>query len=166
MPVFLSGVTVAHNVAYYLRIYFGSSVETERSLNFRALKVAVNGLRTADNLYSGSDSLVILCQYASVGVRVVTADDYKSLDVESLQNLQSFVKLVFLLKLCASGTDDVEATSIAVLVNDVGGKLYIVVIYKSTRTKDESEESVFRIKFLYTVKQTRYDVVSAGSLTS
>ena len=154
MPVFLGRVAVTHDVAYYLRVYLCSGVETERGLNFRVLQVAVDSLRTSNNLYIGTDSLIVFCKHAGIGVRVVATYDDESLDIKSLENFETFVELLLLLKLCTSRTDDVETTGVAVLVDNVGSEFHIVVVNETSRTEDETIETVLWIEFLYAVKQS------------
>ena len=62
--------------------------------------------------------------------------------------------------------DDVETAGIAVLVDDIGCELHIVVVNQTAGAQDETVQFVGRIKFLETVKQTGNNVVSAGSLTT
>ena len=145
MPVFLTRVTVTHNVADNLGIYLCSSVKAEGSLDSVILEVAVDSLRAADYLYASTDRSIVFCEYASVGVRVVTTDDYESLDVESLKDFETFVKLILLLQLSTARADDVETTSVTVFVNDFCGELHVVVLYETARTENETIKLVFRI---------------------
>ena len=95
VPVFLSGVTVTLDVTDYLGVNLTSRVETERGLDLGVLQVAVDRLRATDYLYAGANSLVILGQYASVRVRIVTADNNQSLDIKLFQDLKTFIELLF-----------------------------------------------------------------------
>ena len=95
VPVFLGGVTVTLDVTDYLGVNLTSRVETERGLDLGVLQVAVDRLRATDYLYAGANSLVILGQYASVRVRIVTADNNQSLDIKLFQDLKTFIELLF-----------------------------------------------------------------------
>ena len=95
VPVFLGGVTVTLDVTDYLGVNLASRVETERGLDLGVLQVTVDRLRATDYLYAGTDSLVILSQYASVRVRIVTADNNQSLDIKLFQDLKTFIELLF-----------------------------------------------------------------------
>ena len=95
VPVFLSGVTVTLDVTDYLGVNLTSRVETERGLDLGVLQVTVDRLRATDYLYAGADSLVILGQYASVRVRIVTTDNNQSLDIKLFQDLKTFIELLF-----------------------------------------------------------------------
>ena len=95
VPVFLGGVTVTLDVTDYLGVNLTSRVETERGLDLGVLQVTVDRLRATDYLYAGADSLVILGQYASVRVRIVTADNNQSLDIKLFQDLKTFIELLF-----------------------------------------------------------------------
>ena len=166
VPVLLCRVTVTHNVADNLRIDLRSGIKTERSLNLRVLQVAVNRLRTADYLNTCADSLVVLSQHACVGVRVITTDDNECLDAQLVQYLQSLVELLLLLKLRTTGTDDIKATGITVLINDVSCQFHIVMIYQTTRTEDKSVQLIGRVQLLDTVEEAGDDVVSARCLAA
>ena len=99
VPILAGRVTVALDVTNQLRISLTSGIETERSLNLLVLQVTVDGLRTTDYLNTIVLSSIVLGQYASVGVRVVTTNNYDSLDVKLADNLETFLELINLLKL-------------------------------------------------------------------
>ena len=102
MPVLTCRVAVALDVADKLRVCLTSCVETERSLNLLVLQIAVDSLRAADNLNTVLLCCVVLSEHTSVSVRVVTTDDYESLDAELAKNLNTLLELLFLLELCTT----------------------------------------------------------------
>ena len=109
---------------------------------------------------------IVLSENAGVGVRVVTTDDNECLDTELTENLDTLLKLVFLLQLCTARTDDIETTSVTVLVHELVSNLHIVVINETARTEDEAIELVSWVERLHTVEETRDHVVTARSPTA
>ena len=166
MPVFACRIAVALNVTDELRICLTSCIETERSLNLLVLQVTVDSLRTTDYLNAILLSSIVLSKYTSIGVRVITTDDNERLDTEFTENLDTLLKLVFLLQLGTARTDDIETTSVAVLVHELRSNLHILVINETTRTEDEAIELVSWVERLHAVEETRDNVVTARSLTA
>ena len=166
VPVFTCRIAVALNVTDELRVSLTSCIETERSLNLLVLQVTIDSLRTSDYLNAILLSSVVLCKYTSIGVRVVTTDDYESLDTKFAKNLDTLLKLVFLLQLSTARADDIKTTSIAVLVHDFRSNLHVVVIYETTRTENETIKFVSWVESLYTIEKTRNHVVTTRSLTT
>ena len=166
MPVFACRIAVALNVTDELRVSLTSCIETERSLNLLVLQVTVDSLRTTDYLNAILLGSIVLSENAGVGVRVVTTDDNECLDTELTENLDTLLKLVFLLQLCTARTDDIETTSVTVLVHELRSNLHIVVINETARTEDEAIELVSWVERLHAVEETRNHVVTARSLTA
>jgi len=166
VPVLLGRVAVAHNVADHLRVNLCSGVEAERCLDLAVLEVAVDGLWAADNLNVSADGLVVFGEHAGIGVGVVTTNDYESLDVESLKDLKTLVELLLLLELGTAGTDDVETTGVAVLVDDVASELNVIVLNEAGRAEDEAVETVLGIEALDAVEETRDNIMTTRSLAA
>ena len=166
MPVFACRVAVALDVADNLAVGLASGVEAERSLDLVVLQVAVDGLGTADYLHAVVLCSVVFGQNACVGVGVVAADDYESLDVELAQNLDALFKLLFLLEFGAAAADEVEATSVAVVFEQLFGNLDVFVVNETAGAHEKTVEAVFGVELLHFVKQTRDYVVSARSLAA
>ena len=53
MPVFLSGVCIALNVADDFAVCLCRGIETEGAFDILVFQIAVNRLRAADDLYAG-----------------------------------------------------------------------------------------------------------------
>ena len=166
VPVFFCRVGVALDVSDQLRVNLASGIEAEGGLDHLVLEVAVDGLRAADNLYAALLLQVVLCQHAGVGVRVVTADDYNSLDAQFLAHLNAVVELPSLFEFGTTRTDDIESAGVTVLVDDLFGQFLILALDQTGRTAQETVELVGWVKFLQSVKQTADHVVTAGSLST
>ena len=166
MPVFTCRIAIALNVTNQLRISLAGCIETKRSLNLIVLQVTVDSLGTTDYLYTTLLGSIVLSQYAGIGIRVVTADDNNSLDVQLADNLQTLVKLVGLLQLGTARTNHIETTSIAVVVDEVGCNLHIVMVNQATRTHEETIKAVGWVQLLQCIKKTTNDIVTARSLTA
>ena len=166
VPVFLRGVSVTLDVTDELSVRLTSGVETERGLDHLVLEVAVDSLRAADDLDAALFLEIVLSKDTSVGVRVVTADDDNRLDTEFFADLDTVIELPSLLQFGTTGTDDVETTGVAVLVDDIRCELLILAVNKTRRTSEEAVQLIVRIQRFKTVKETGDDVVTAGSLTS
>ena len=104
--------------------------------------------------------------YWSRRIGVVTTDDDHSLDVELAQNLKTLLKLVYLLQLGTAGTDHVEATGVAVIVNELWSELDILMVNKTARTHEEAIDLVLRVHLLHCVEDTADDIVTARCLTT
>ena len=102
VPVLTSRVTVTLNVTDKLRVSLSSCIETERSLNLIVLQVAIDSLRATNNLYTILLSCIVFSQHTSISIRVVTTNDYNSLDIQLTKNFKTLLKLFFLLKLCST----------------------------------------------------------------
>ena len=111
-------------------------------------------------------SCIVLCQNAGICIRIIASDYNKRLDVKLAYYLQSLLKLFCFFKFRTSGTYHVEAAGVAIVLNKVCRYFNIIVTYKPTGTKYETEKSVFGVKFLYRIEETRYDVMTTGSLTA
>ena len=154
VPVLTCRVAVTLDVTDNLSVGLASSVEAERSLNLVVLQVAIDSLRTADNLYAVVLGSIVLSQNASVGVRVVTTDDYESLDIKLTQNLDALLKLVFLLKLCTARTDKIETAGVAIISDKLVCNLDVFVVNETARPHKEAIETVLWVQLLNLVKQT------------
>ena len=166
VPVLAGRVTVALNVTNQLRVGLTSGVETERGLNLLVLQVTVDGLRATDYLHTVLLGSIVFSQHASVGVRVVTTNDNESLDAQLAQNLDTALELCFLLQLCTTGTNDVETTSVAILVDELIGEFHILVVNQTARSHKETVELRVLVQRLNTVVETADDIVTARSLTT
>ena len=166
VPVLPRRVAVTLDITNDLRVDLCRSVEAKGGLYLLILEVSIDRLGAADHLHSCIDRLVVLGEYASVGIGVVTTDDHESRDPELAQNLKSAVKLILCLQLGTSGADHVKSTRITILVDDLSGELDILVLDQTRRTHQESVESALRIECLDPIKDTGDHVVSAGGLTT
>ena len=166
MPVFTGAVAVALDVTDQFAVGLASGIKTETGFNLLVLQVTINGLGATDDLHAILLGCVVFSQYAGVGVGVVATDDDQCLDVQFAQDFDTLLELSFLLQLGASAAYDVEATGVAVLINDLGGEFHIVVVYESARAEDEAVELRGRIDALHAVEEAAYDVVAARSLTT
>ena len=99
MIILLGRVAVTLDVTDNLAVDLAGGVETEGGLDPLVLQVAVDGLGDTDHLYVGAYVLVIFGKNGSVGIGVVTADDYQRLDIELLQNLKTAVELIGIFQL-------------------------------------------------------------------
>ncbi|MPM94549.1 hypothetical protein SDC9_141695 [bioreactor metagenome] len=166
MPVLACRITVALDVSNYFGVDLTSGIKAKRCFYLSVFKVTVNGFRTANYLHTGINGFVIFGQHACVGVGIVSSDDNQRTDVEFLQNLQSFVKLLFLLELCTSRTDNIKTARVAVLVDNIGSKFFIFVVYQSCRTQDKPIKPAIRVQPFDPVENSGNHVVPAGSLSS
>ena len=166
VPVFAGRVAVAFNIAYQLGIGLGGRVEAEARLYLVVLQVAVDGLGAAYHLHAAVLGSIILGQHTGVGVGVVAADDDDGLDVELAYNLETLLKLAFLLQLGAAASYHVETAGVAVFVYQFGSKFHIVVVHQSAGAQDEAIDAVFGVKTLHGVEKSANHVVAAGGLTA
>ena len=118
VPIFFCAVAVSLNIAYHLAVYLSGGVEAERRLNQVILEVAVDGLRAAYNLHTGSYLLVVFGKHCSIGIAIVTTDDDKSRDLELLKYFETAVKLILSFKFGTAATDDIKAAGIAIFIYD------------------------------------------------
>ena len=133
VPVFTCRDTVTLDITDNFGISLTSSIETERSFNHFVLQVTIDSLRTTDYLYATILGCIIFCQYASVGVRVITTDDYQCLAAQFCDDFQ---------------------TRIAVFVNDISSKLHIVMVNQTTGAQNETKQLAVFVQRLDTVEQT------------
>ena len=166
VPVLTSRITVALDVTNDFGVDLRSGVEAEGRFDLLVLQVAIDGLRAADDLHWSADTLVVFSQDGSVGIGVVTTDDDQSTDVELLEDLKTLVELLLLFELRTTRADDVEATRIAVFVDDVGGQLDVVVLDQAVRPHQEAIETAIGMNLLQTIEDTGDDVVPTRSLTT
>ena len=166
VPVLAGRVTVTLDVTDDFSINLGSGIEAEGGLDLLVLQVAVDGLGATDDLDRRTDALIVFGQDCSVGVGVVTTDDDERTDIELLEDFEALVELLLLLELGTTRADDVEATRVAILVDDVGRQLDIVVLDETIRTHKEAIEATISVDLLHAVEDTCDDVVPARSLTT
>ena len=166
VPVFTGRVSITLDVTDKLRVNLCSSIETEAGLNLVVLQVAVDSLRAADDLHAILLSCIVLSEHASVGVGVITTNDDDSLDVELTDDLQSFLELIHLLKLCTARANHIKATGVTILVNKILCQFDIVVINQTTRTHEETVDLVVGVHLLHGIEDTANDVVTTRSLTT
>ena len=166
MPVFLGGVGITLDVTDKLGIGLASGVETERGLDHLVLEVAVDSLRTADDLDTALLLEVVLGEHTGVGITIITTNNNDSLDTQLFAYLDTIVELPCLFQFGTSGTDDIETAGITVLINDVARQFLILSVNQSGRTAEEAVEFVIRIEGFETVIKAGDDIVSTGSLTS
>ena len=117
VPVFLGRVTVSLDVTDELAVCLCCCIETEGTLDIFVLKVTVDCLRTSDYLNTCVVCCEILSKNTCVCVGVVTADDNNSCDAVVLANVRYDRELLFCLKFCSAGTDDIETASVSVLID-------------------------------------------------
>ena len=129
MPILAGRIAVAFDVSDKLAVSLCGSIETERSFNLLVLQVAVDGFGATDNLYAVILGCIIFGQDACVGVRVVATDNNDGLNVQLADNLQAFFKLLGRFQFCTSATNHVETAGVAILVNEIGRYLNVLVVY-------------------------------------
>ena len=109
---------------------------------------------------------VVLCQYASVGVRVVAADDNYRFDTQFVANLDTVVELPCLFQFGTTRADNVETAGVAVVVNHFIGQQGVLAFNQAARTAQETIELVLRVEGFQPVVQAADNIVSAGGLTA
>ncbi len=166
VPILARRVAVALDVSDDLGVDLSGCIKAKGGLYLLVLQVPIDRLRTADHLYSGIDRLVVLGEYASIGIGVIATDDHESRDMELTQDLESAVELVLSLQFRATGADHVKSSRIAILIDDLTGELYILVLDQSGGSHQESVELALGIKRLNTIKDPRDHIVSTGGLTT
>ena len=75
-------------------------------------------------------------------------------------------ELLLGLELCSSGTDDVESSGVAVLVDKLVSHDDVLVLEDSAGSSDESVELVLRVCLHKCVIEAADDIVSAGRLSA
>ena len=166
MPIFTGRVCIALDITDNLCIRFASRIETERSFDLFVLQIAVDGLRTADNLHTAFLGCVIFSQDTSVRIRVVATDDDNGFNTQFLDDFKSLFELFLFFEFGTSGTDHVKTARIAILVYDVSRQFYIFVVHQSTGTQNKAIQLAFRVQSFNAVEQAANDIMPAGSLAS
>ena len=129
MPVFASRVSIALDVTNHFCVSFAGCVEAERSFDLVVLQVAVDGFGTTDNLHAILLSGIVFSEDASVGIGVVATDDYDSVETELADYFHTLLKLSHFFELCATRTNHVETTRVAVFIDEGVGHLDVVVVH-------------------------------------
>ena len=166
MPVLTGRVAVTFDVTNKLCIGLAGCIETERGLNLVVLQVAVDGLRTTDDLHAILLGSIVLSQHAGIGVGVVATDDDECLDVEFAKNFYTLLKLLYLFKLRAAGTNHVKTAGVAIVFQKVFRDFNILVVYETARTHKETIKMVLGVQLLDTIEKTTDHIVSTRSLTT
>lgn len=117
-------------------------------------------------MYASVLCQIILGQNAGVGVGVVATDDDDGFEVELFADFEAFVELLCFFEFGATRADDVEATCVAIFVDDVGGEFDVFVVYEARGTAEEAVEFALCVQCLDAIKDARDDVVSTRSLTT
>ncbi len=117
-------------------------------------------------MHAGVLGEVVFGEHAGVGVGVVAADDDDGLDAEFLADFKTLIELVGLFEFGASGADDVEAAGVAVVVDDVGGELDVLMVDESRWAAEEAVEFAVLIEGLDAVEYAGDDVVAARGLSA
>jgi len=125
--VLLGGDDVGAEVANSLRVDLCGRVEAETNRNVLVLQITIDGLRAANNLALSFVLREVFGKEASIRVRIVTADDNKTVEVESLRVLERASELLRGLNLVTSGADHIKATSVAIEAHVLFCDLHIVV---------------------------------------
>ena len=166
MPVFACRITVAFNISNQFRIRFRGRIETERCFNLVVLQVAIDSLRTANNLYSVLLRCIIFGKHAGIRIRVVAPNDDNCIYIELANNLQSFLELLNLFELCSARANHVEASGVTILLYEIGCDFNIVVVNQSARPHEESVQSIVWIEFFQLIEQTRNHIMSSRCLST
>ncbi len=166
VPILAGRVGVALDVTNELSVNLCSGVETKACLDLVVLQVTINGLRATDNLYAVILSSIVLSQHASVSIRVVTTDNYDSLDIELAKNLDTLLKLTNFLKLRTARTDHIETTCVTIVVNELRSELDVVVVHQTAGTHQETVHLVGRVHLLHGIEDTANHIVTTRSLTT
>ena len=74
--------------------------------------------------------------------------------------------MVNLFQLCTARANHVEATGVAILVNEILGQLHVVVVNEAARTHQETIDLVVLVHLLHGIVDTTDDVVAARSLSA
>ena len=166
VPVFLRRVAVSLNISNHLAVGLGSGIKTKGDLNILILQVAVDGLRAADHLYAGLVRRHVLGKHAGVGIGIIAADDYDSGDAVLLADLCGNRELLLGLQLGSSGTDDVEAAGISVLIDILVVKYDELILNESAGAALEANQDVLLVGRLQRVVKAADYVVSARRLSA
>ena len=146
VPVFASRVTVALNITNQFAVSLTSRIETKTGLNLLVLQVTVNSLGATNYLNAILLGSIVLSQNTCICIRVITTDNNQCFDTEFTQNLNSALKLSFLLKLCTTRTYNVETTSVTIFVYKSISKLDVLMINQTARTHKETIQFAVRIE--------------------
>ena len=117
MPVFACRIAVALYVSDKFGIRLTCSVETEAGFNLLVLEVTVNGFGTSNNLYTIVFFCILFSKYTCIGVGIVASNDDESFDSEFAKDFNTAFELLFLFEFCASASDDVKASCVAVFID-------------------------------------------------
>ena len=166
MPVFACAVAVALDVADELAVGLACGVESETGFNLLVLEVTIDGLGAANHLYAVVLGRIVLGQHTGIGIGVVSADDYQCLDAQLTENLDAALKLGFLLQLGATRTNDIETAGVAILVDELIGKLDILVVDQAAGTHQEAVKLALGIEALDAIVESADYIVSAGCLSA
>ena len=166
VPIFLGRVGITPDIADKFAVYTAGSIKTKGSFNAIILQVAVNCLRTADDVNANAVLLVVFSQQTGVGIGVVTADDYQRLDSKFFTVLLGRLEMFFGFQFSTSGTDHIKTTGIAVGVNDLIRQKDLFTFNQTVRPLEEAVKFARRIqRFQPVIKPSNY-VVTARSLTT
>ena len=130
------------------------------------LQVTVDGLGATDHLYAIFLSSVVFSEHASVGVRVVTTDDYDSVEAELANHFHTLFELSHFFELRTTRTNHIETTRVAVFVDEGIGHFEVVVINQTSRTHKEAVEFRVGILLLQAIIETANHVVTTRSLAT
>ena len=166
VPVLLSGVSIAHDVADEFRVGLHSGVETEGGFDEFVLQVTVDGLRATANAGLDALGLEVFTENSSVRVGVVTTDDHDSVELLGFGNSHALLELFFSFELGTAGLDDIESTRVAVGVHDLFVDHDELAVLEAGRAAEEAEKLGILADALDTVEDTRDHVVSTRSLTT
>ena len=130
------------------------------------LEVAIDGLGDTDYLDASIMSLVILGKHCGIGIAVVTTDDDHSGNIEFTEDIQSSLELLRALEFGTARTDDVKATGVAVLLDNVLGEFTITVLNQTVGATQEAIQTAILVQSLDTIIEATNHIVSTGSLTA
>ena len=154
------------DIADKFAVYTAGSIKTKGSFNAIILQVAVNCLRTADDVNANAVLLVVFSQQTGVGIGVVTADDYQRLDSKFFTVLLGRLEMFFGFQFSTSGTDHIKTTGIAISVNDLIRQKDLFPFNQTVRPLEEAVKFARRIQRFQPVIKPRNYVVTARSLTT
>ena len=166
MPVLFGTIGVALNVANQFTVGLCCSIKTEGNFNGFILQVAIDGLWATNDLNPMAFVLEELSQDGCVGIGIIATDDDQGGNVVALANFCTDFELFFTFKFCASTSDDVKPTCIA-----IGGKIVSVddsvgILENARGPPLESVEVVLRVCSLQGIKESADDIVPTGGLSA
>ena len=123
MPILLRGVAIALDVTHQLGINLNASIETKRRLYPTIFEVAVYRFGAAHYTERVVYASAVLGKQGSIGIGVVPTDNHKSIQSQAMSMEKYLLKLLLSLKFCTVRTNHIEASRIAVTVNNVCRKL-------------------------------------------